>query len=418
MTPWTYDDLLAFLDRLGEQRIVPGLERMQEACARLGHPEGACPAIHIAGTNGKGSTGAFLRSIFQTSGARVAHYTSPHLIDFAERMTIDGVPLAHATLAVHGARVRATCVDLPLTYFEFATLIAFAAFAEARPDVAIIEVGMGGRLDATNVITPRVSIITPIGLDHQSYLGDTIAAIAAEKCGIIKPGVPVVSAPQTPEVMAAIRATCVERGAPLTLAEPVGPDVALGLPGAHQRCNAGVALATTHLLSTQEPSNAHEYCIRMDLTLTDAAMALAGAEWPGRCEWLSHDPPILFDGAHNVPGAAALAAYIADVRQGRSVTCVLGVMQDKDAAGIVAALCPVVDRFIAVTPPTSRALPAEELAAIIEKKGTPVESSALASVLTYAHTHTRTHAPLLVITGSLSLYAPARSWASGAGVAG
>lgn len=418
MTPWTYDDLLALLDRLGEQRIIPGLERMQEACARLGHPEGACPTIHIAGTNGKGSTGAFLRSILQASGARVAHYTSPHLTDFAERITVDGVPLAHAMLAAHGARIHATCADLPLTYFEYATLLAFAAFAEARPDVAIIEVGMGGRLDATNVITPRVSLITPIGLDHQAYLGDTIAAIAREKCGIIKPGVPVVSAPQTPEVMAAIRATCADREATLTLPEPVGPDVALGLPGAHQRINAGVA-ASTAIVWCQVPYDAHLARLVRYLAPYDVTVGLARANWPGRCEWLSHDPPILFDGAHNVSGAEALATYIADVRQGRSVTCVLGVMQDKDAAGIVAALRPVVDRFIAVTPPTSRALPAEALAAIIETEGAAAEvGGSVKMVLTHARKHANTQTPLVIITGSLALYAPVSAWLSGSRAAG
>lgn len=406
MTVPTYAALLEHLASLREDCMHPGLDRMTIACARLGHPERAVPTIHIAGTNGKGSTGAFLRALLNSTGLRVGHYTSPHLIDFTERIAVDGCPISGERLAHYGSQIIARSEELALSYFEFATLLAFCAFADARPDIAIIEVGLGGRWDATNVITPRVSVITPIGMDHQQHLGDTIAAIAREKCGIIKPGVPVVSAPQEPAVMDIIRATCAERNALLTVAEPTPVSVPLGLPGAHQRVNAGVAHAVVKMMIPSPLSGRGQ---------GEGAgfSSLATACWPARCEWLSHDPPILFDGAHNPHAAAALATYLAEVRQDRSITCVLGVLRDKDSVGIVRALAPVVDQFITVTPPSPRALPAEELAAIIRTQGGKVQSVTSMKEVLQAVTKHEARGTLHVITGSLYLYAPVRALSPG-----
>ncbi|MBI2345491.1 MAG: bifunctional folylpolyglutamate synthase/dihydrofolate synthase [Deltaproteobacteria bacterium] len=388
---WHAEDLTLYLAGMAPRRIRAELEPMRAACARFGDPERAIPVIHIAGTNGKGSTGAFLRELLRTAGFSVGHYTSPHLTDFTERIQIDGASVSMETLARYAGPLASAKLDL--TYFEFATLLAFTAFAEAPCDYAIIEVGMGGRWDATNVVEPRCSVVTPIGLDHQAYLGSTLAAIAGEKCGIIKFGVPVISAPQDPAAMAVIAATCAERQSSLTVAEPTSPELPLGLAGDHQRVNAGVALATATLLCKwgQAPFR-----------------ALAEVHWPGRCEWLSRDPPILFDGAHNPQAAEALAAYLTEVRDGRDVVCVLGVMRDKDAGEIVRALRSAVDRFVAVTAPTDRGMPARELAQIIRARAAHVT---VASTMDEAlrPSLNDSERKLYVITGSLYLYQWGRS---------
>lgn len=396
---WSSADLLRHLDRLAHGKIALGLERIGAACERLGHPERAIRALHIAGTNGKGSTGAFCRALLGAAGCRIGHYCSPHLAAYAERFQLDGSPVDDTVLARTGERVARACRDLPLSHFEFTTALAFLLFAEAEVEYGIIEVGLGGRWDATNVIVPLVSVLTPIGMDHQEYLGNTIAAIAGEKCGIIKPGVPVVSARQSPEVTALIAAACREAHAPLTVAEPVGAGIPLGLAGMHQRTNAGVALAAAALLRKKWGLS--------PFPTGQAQAALAAAVWPGRCEWFSHDPAILFDGAHNVDAATTLTAYLREVRQGREVVCCLGVMRDKDVLGIVAALRPAVDRFIALTAPTERGLPGEDLAAIIRAQGASVAIAVeIGAGFAHACTHVDPHA-LLVITGSLYLYAPA-----------
>lgn len=391
---WTYPNLLHHLDTIQEHRMVYGLERIRAGCERMGHPERRVPIVHIAGTNGKGSTVAFLRTLLQHAGYRVGTYTSPHLCDFTERIAMDGCPCDGDAVAAIAETIVHACHDVSLTYFEFATLLALCTFAQQRPDIAVIETGLGGRLDATNVVSPVAIGITPISRDHMHLLGDTIEAITREKCGIFKPNVPIVSAPQSPEVTAIIRATAAELHAPLTVAMPTDPSVPLGLHGPHQRTNAGVALQLASVLAAQGWRSA-------------TSTALADTIWPGRCEWLRRDPPLLFDAAHNVAGAQALAAYLRTIRDGRIIECTIGMMEEKEAHGIIATLLPVIDRFTTVTTPSPRALPAETLAGIIREMGGVARGDASdewARRVYRAATNT-----LSVVTGSCYLYAPLKN---------
>lgn len=392
---WTEMDLQRYLDRLQEQKMKLGLERMAALCAQLGHPERCAPAIHIAGTNGKGSTAAFLRSWLQSAGYRVGVYTSPHLQSFLERFTIDGEPFAlDAVCAMAEALAAATAVDQP-TYFEFVTLLAMRLFQSAAPDVVIYEVGLGGRLDATNVVCPEVAVLTPIAYDHQQWLGADLASIAREKCGIIKPGGAVVSAPQDSLVADVIGQICAERGATIHWADPLAADLPVGLAGVHQRINAGVARQVGECLAARGWR-------RGDVR------AFATACWPGRCELLDIGAcpqcQVVFDGAHNPAAAQALAAHLRVIRGVRRVICGLGVMRDKDVEGIIAALAPVVDEFWALTAPGPRALAGEELCARLCAMGCtarPMPWEELRHALLALDAQ-----QLLVMTGSLYLYDP------------
>lgn len=386
-----YTDWLALLSACGEQRVELGLDRMRMACARCGHPERMLRTVHIAGTNGKGSTGAFLTALARGAGLQVGHYTSPHLCEFTERIAVNGQPISHAACTA-SARVCVPLVaDLALTYFEYATLIGFHAMAHERPalDLVVIEVGLGGRLDATNVLDdPACVVLTPIARDHEAYLGNTLTAIAHEKCGIIKPGVPVVSAPQSDEAAAVIVATCAERGAPLHWALPLAETIALGLPGAHQRVNAGTAWHVARILMQQGVAPM-------------SPDALAQARWPGRCEWLRQDPPLLFDGAHNPQGAAALAEYVREARGPRAVTAIVAGMADKDWDGMIAALVPVIDRWICVPLDHPRALLTTELDARLKAAGRVSAVATIESSLANQAADV-----FAVVCGSLYLYAP------------
>ncbi|MBI4237472.1 MAG: bifunctional folylpolyglutamate synthase/dihydrofolate synthase [Deltaproteobacteria bacterium] len=391
--PWRYDDLLLDLDRRSERRMHFGLERMHAACARLQHPELAVPTLHIAGTNGKGSTAAFLAALLRDAGYRVGVYTSPHLCDYAERFTLDGVPAAHAALAACAETTVQLTADLSLTYFEFSTLLAFRYFAATRPDVVIVETGLGGRLDATNVVDPVLVLLSPIAIDHAEYLGRDVAAIAAEKCGIMKAGRPVISAVQLPEVSAVVEESARALGCPLQWAEPIAASVPLGLAGAHQRINAGLAWAAAQALR--------------DLGWRRGRVAsLAEAHWPGRCEWWSRHPAVLFDGAHNPAGVAALVAYLRRIADGRDVGVCFGALADKPVTEMLDLLAPLATRWIAVTPPSARALAAADVAAQLRRCQAFVTESALAAVPQLVAA-----APdlLWVLTGSLTLYAPLRA---------
>lgn len=394
---WTFPTLVTHLDSLQEHRAAYGLARMTAMCARLGHPERAVPCVHIAGTNGKGSTLAFLAALLRTAGYRVGTYTSPHLQHVSERIRVDGAAMPEDRLAAHGERIVQSQHDTALTWFEFVTLLAFCNFAEARPDIVLLETGLGGRLDATNVVTPAVAVLTPIALDHQQWLGATLPEIAREKCGIIKPGRPVVTGTQDDTVMAVIRNAAQTGGCALHCAAPAPDDWPLGLAGAHQRTNAGTAWHTAQVLSEHgwrapDPS------------------ALAHARWPGRCEWISQIPPICFDGAHNPHAARVLAAYLAEIRNHRQVICVIGVLDDKDAPGIIAPLLPLVHHWVTVTPPGPRGLANTALAELLHARG----AAATPCPIGHAMQHLRILPDgwMGVVTGSLSLYAAVTESAS------
>jgi dihydrofolate synthase/folylpolyglutamate synthase len=309
-----------------------GLGPMREACERTGHPERAFRAVHVAGTNGKGSVCAMVESIARAAGLRTGMYTSPHLCRFAERIRVDGQPVTDDALT--GLLTRALDDGPDLSFFETATLAAFFAFREAKVDLAVVEVGLGGRLDATNVIpTPAAAAITRIALDHTDRLGATLEAIAREKAGIAKPGLELLLGEMPASVRAAIDEVAHQAGATTTL---VGEDPLAGhpgLPGAHQRDNARIAVALARRIGAG-----------------DAAIArgLSDVRWPGRLERIGN---VLLDGAHNPDGARALAAYVAGlgIPPGQ-VALVFGALADKDWSGMLDALAPVATRRVYVTP--------------------------------------------------------------------
>lgn len=351
--PSTVQDALAFLEGLAPSGVRLGLDRIHAALRALRHPERDYPALHVAGTNGKGSTCALAASCLQAEGYRVGLYTSPHLERVNERIKINGEDIPDGLL---GQRILEVLALYPqglqtpplLTYFEFGTLVALWHFSKEKVDVAVLETGLGGRLDATCACTPSVCVITPISFDHMDYLGHTLAAIASEKAGIIKPGVPVVTAAQPLEAMEIIESTAGERGAPLQVEgrdfhlTSEGPtftwrgvrtafwELTLGLRGPHQTQNAAVALAALELLGERGlPSSEHS-----------VREGLASARWPGRLEELEGDPPVLLDGAHNPEGATALARALDALYPGRRIHAVFGVLSDKDFRPVLRTLFP------------------------------------------------------------------------------
>jgi dihydrofolate synthase/folylpolyglutamate synthase len=336
-----------------------GLDRMQRALEELGRPERCAPAFHVAGTNGKGSVCAMLDAASRAAGLRTGLYTSPHLERFAERFQIDGVPITDEGLLGLYEELKTRlpwAFDGPdaLTFFELVTLIGFQYFARSKVDVMVIEVGLGGRLDATNVLTPLVTCITAIGLEHREFLGDTLAAIAGEKAGILKQGVPAVVARQHPEADATILRRAREVRAPLVLEGRDFPpsDLPIGLRGEHQRSNAAVAFRALEIAQASG----------LALSRAAAKEGIARVRWPGRLETIAQRPEIVLDGAHNPPAADALATACRDLFAGRRIHLVCGLLADKEVDPILDRLLPLATRFIATAPGSPRAIPAADLA--------------------------------------------------------
>ncbi len=311
---------------------------MRDACARLGHPERAFEVVHVAGTNGKGSVCAMVESVLRADGRKTGLYTSPHLCRFAERIRIAGAPLDDASLADLLEEALAAAPDL--SFFETATLAAFIAFREAKVDCAAIEVGIGGRLDATNVVPPpRACAITRIALDHTDRLGPTLRDIAREKAGIAKPGAEIFLGPIHGDPLEAIRAEARERGATVRHAE--ARSLTVGLLGAHQAENASVASALASAVGANW--SAIEQGIRR-------------AEWPGRLERIEHsDGPYLLDAAHNPDGASALARALS--AEGRPACLVFGTLTDKSWPEMLDALAPLAAARVYVAPPVLPGVP-------------------------------------------------------------
>jgi dihydrofolate synthase / folylpolyglutamate synthase len=379
-------DHLAYLFRLEQFGIKFGLENIETLLARLGHPERTFRSVHVAGTNGKGSVTAMVDTALGRAGYRSARYTSPHLIDLSERFVVDGKPVDAAAMRSAAGDVREAIEQLraegalqaPPTFFEATTALAFELFRRARVNVAAVEVGLGGRLDSTNVIQPVASAITSIDFDHQQYLGSTLGEIAAEKAGIIKPGVPVIVGDVGPEAWAVIARVAGERGAELIRASDgveaarLAPGaaghnlfrlrtplrdygtVSLALRGTHQAANAIVAV---RLLETLDARG----------VAVPAAAVLDGLEqvsWPGRLEQrtLSGGRELILDAAHNPAGASALASYLTGAG-GTKPVLVFAAMRDKDARGMLRVLLPAVDRVIVTRATNSRSADSDTLAA-------------------------------------------------------
>ena len=355
--------------------IKLGLEKIGLLCAALGNPERQFTAIHVAGTNGKGSVTAMVHAALVSADIRAARYISPHLVDITERFVIGVEPVDRASFEAVVALVVPLAEEMQATFFEATTAIAFELFRRAGVDVAVVEVGLGGRFDATNVLTPALGAITSIGLDHQQHLGDTLEAIASEKAGIIKPGMTVVTG-ALPEVAAGVmQQVAAARGArllraadgtavdavmtdgrtSLSIETPVdryGP-LTLALRGEHQVGNALVAVRVL------EAARDHGIFVSGEAI----ERGLTSVRWPARLELLplQDGRRLLLDAAHNVDGARALAAYLHRWHPEKP-PLVLGVMRDKDLDGILAALLPVTSAVVATAAATPRALPAAELA--------------------------------------------------------
>jgi len=365
--------------------IKLGLDNIRTILAELGHPERAWKSIHIGGTNGKGSVAAMVERGLRAAGLRTGRYTSPHLDRIEERVAIDGQAIDRATFTavttdvfdavdrlLAGSVAGRSLGDGRPTFFEVSTAIAFEIFRRASVDVAVVEVGLGGRFDATNVLTPEITAITSIAFDHERHLGYTLSEIAFEKAGIAKPGVPLVIGRLPPEAAARIAKVAREVDAPIvdahaTTTDRKYPPLTLALAGRHQLENAAVAVA---ILERWSNTVSH-------LPTEAIVTGLTQCEWPARLEWLRVPPngELLIDAAHNPAGAAALASYLQDTGSPK-LPIVFAAMADKDLPRMIAALAPAASSFIATTVPHARARTADQLAAEIRRMiSVPVESA-------------------------------------------
>lgn len=365
-----YENALKFYLDAVKFSHEPTLDLMTQLCRRLGDPQKHLSFVHIAGTNGKGSCAAMLASVLEAAGRRTGRFTSPHLVDFRERIQINGVYINPESMVRLTARIARACEGLPpLSFFELVTALAFLYFEEENCDVVVLECGLGGRYDATNVIpAPLCSVIMPIGLDHTAVLGDSLSRIAGEKAGILRPGVPAVLAPQEKEALEVLRAAAQKVNSPLHLVDitKITPlvhsrsgqifhykkvrNIHLPLLGEHQLENAACVLEAARILALPEDA------VRWGLFTTI---------WPCRFELVKKSPPFLLDGAHNPHGAAALVRSLQAYFPGKKFCFVLGVLQDKDWKALLPLVTPVAERILCITPDNPRALPAAELAGTI-----------------------------------------------------
>jgi dihydrofolate synthase/folylpolyglutamate synthase len=366
-----YAALLARLFAARRAGVVLGLDRIDELLARLGRPERRIGAVvHVGGTNGKGSTAAFVASALAAAGLRVGVYSSPHLATLRERVMLAGAMVSEAALVAAAEQVAAAGGD-QLTFFEQITAMALVAMAGAGLDASVLEVGLGGRLDATNAVAAPVAVVTGVALDHQDMLGPTLEAIAGEKAGIFKAGQRVViGASGEPAAVPLLRAAAVAAGAAaITVVDDAAiaaVPAALGLAGAHQRANAAAALAGLDALAAAGLVRIPDEARRT---------GLAAARHPGRLETVATAPRVVLDGAHNPHGARALAAAIATMPE-RPRVLVLAVSADKDVAGLVDALAGAVDAVVATRYGQPRALEPSALAAVVAARGVAVEAAA------------------------------------------
>jgi dihydrofolate synthase/folylpolyglutamate synthase len=365
----TFAQALAALDARREARIELGLGRVLKHLSRLGDPQDRVPVFHVAGTNGKGSTCAILSSVLRASGRRVGLYVSPHLLDVRERVSVDGRPISKAAFARLMARTLRADPDERLTYFELLTSIAFQHFAESSCDVGVLETGMGGRLDATNVVArPLAAVVTSLDYDHQAFLGRTLPAIAAQKAGIFKTGRPAVFR-DIPVLRRAVK-----RGVPVVvrrpwvpvrvdwargvqvLRSPQGREYRLSLLGSRQGWNVALARAAV------EASG-------VDVTETAWKKGLSSVHWPGRVQAIRlKGKTLIVDGAHNPEAARALAAtWSASPWSKRPARWILGILRDKDQAGLLRPLAPFLRDVVIVRPPSPRALAPREFAAAVRR---------------------------------------------------
>ncbi len=363
----TYQEALTYIHSISWRGSKPGLERISGMMEQLGNVQEDLKFIHIAGTNGKGSVSAMLSSVLTEAGYRTGLFISPYIMRFNERMQVNGMPISDEELAEIIAEVQPVAESMAErpTEFEIITAAAFLWFARQKCDIVVLETGLGGRLDATNLISKNVcAVITNLGMDHTEYLGNTLGEIAGEKCGILKPGCPVVAYRSAPEAMKVIRARAKELECPVRTADfgkikalsadlqgqtfqyKQFPELTVHLLGAHQLKNAAVALETISVLRKAGWEIPDEAVVQgMDAT-----------RWPGRFEVLQDNPLVIVDGAHNPQGVESLIAAVKEYLPGQHIVCVTGVLADKDWKPMMDRLKTVVSDFVAVTPDSPRAL--------------------------------------------------------------
>lgn len=409
----TYVEALAYLESLARFGFRPGLETTRRLAAALGNPHERVPCIHVAGTNGKGSVCAMLAAIHRAAGRRVGLYTSPHLVRFGERIRVDGREIPEADIARLTARLRdvvdAAGLDHPPTFFEVTTLMAFLWFAEQGCDLTVLETGLGGRLDATNIVTPLASVITHVGWDHMDVLGRTLPAIASEKAGIIKPGVPVVTGVADPDALAILEFKARELDAPFLAVSPGAVarlQATVALEGPHQRTNAAVAAAAVRVL-------------RFLMPVDDDALGrgLATVEWPGRLQRITRDGRVfLLDGAHNRDGAEVLRAALSAGHPGRKPALILGMLEDKEWRTVAGILVPASSRVLTTPVSSRRTVDPGELrsACLSVSPSRPVRSTASISEALRLSAPD----PLVLVTGSLYLVGEALECLGAGGTSG
>jgi dihydrofolate synthase / folylpolyglutamate synthase len=400
--------------------IKLGLDVIESMLAGLGNPQDQYRTVHIAGSNGKGSIAAMLTAILGEAGFSVGLYTSPHLVKFNERISINGRPIEdHEVVEAYEAVREAHQAERTPTFFEFTTAMAFWSFARHHVDWAVIETGMGGRLDATNIVNPEVAVISNISLEHQAYLGNTLASIAAEKGGIIKSGVPVISGvrqkrarEQLERIAAEKQAQFFRLGKDFRVRRRIGGtfsyyglgrdlrDLRTSLQGEHQLKNAAMAMAAGEIL------------IRRGTKISDQALGdgILKVRWPGRLELVCESPMVILDGAHNLAAAKNLAKYLAGYSPHKRITLVIGVLDDKPYKEILKALVPTAHRVVLTRPTIDRALEAETLYPIVREINPrvttqPTVADAVAHALKTAQPD-----DLICIAGSLYVVGEAKAW--------
>jgi dihydrofolate synthase/folylpolyglutamate synthase len=405
----TYAEAIQFLYGLRLFGAKFGLENTFKLAALAGNPQDRLRFIHVAGTNGKGSTCAMLESIYRAAGLRTGLFTSPHLVSFRERIQVNRRLISEADVVRLVEELQPWLKQFPAdhhpTFFEVVTVMALKFIAEQKCDLVIWETGLGGRLDATNIVPPLASVITNIQFDHQQWLGDTLAKIAAEKAGVIKPGVPVITAADEPEALAVIEKTAREKNAPLVMVN--GRDAALSrqksgdsaarcpylpLPGEHQKLNAALALATVETLQSKIPVNAAAVRTGLETVI-----------WLGRLQMIQmkSGQKILLDGAHNVAGAKALLSALEKNSSAARQTLILGVLQDKDWPQICRTLAPMAARIFTVPVASERAADAHELAVACRAANPAAEIAACDSLRRALDQAANDR--FVVVTGSLYL---------------
>jgi len=427
----SYKEIIEYLYALQKHGIKLALANSYRLMELMDNPNRKFRAVHVAGTNGKGSTSVYIAGMLMAAGFRVGLYTSPHLVSFTERIRINGTPITEARVVDLAERVRNASRGLPAiegsgemspTFFEVTTAMAFTCFAEEGIDIAVIEVGMGGRLDSTNVIRPLVSVITNIDLEHTEFLGGTLEQIAGEKAGIVKPSIPLVTGVTQPQAISVIESAAAAQQAPIfRLGKDFSAEYAgigseqifdyhgiqahysglrLQMLGRHQIDNACLALAAVECLQ-DAGIEIHENAVRY---------GLEQARWEGRMERVEQRPDIFLDGAHNPASAKKLAVLIRDLMPAyRRLILIIGILGDKDYRGIVGELAPLADRIVVTKPQYSRALDVKVLAAEISRLHTKVSTAETVGEALSRAREIASVDDLILVTGSLYVVGDARS---------